>query len=305
MPREAYHDMIRGASDFQISDSELASALKYDGDISDVPLKLERLRTEGKTLASVQPRIKMSKKVGGYSSQDSRRKVQKGYFKVVRDGKVIKPETFADMKPGDVFRVTRFIPPGIYAADDYEEFPYNPYWLKAEIREVEPLTRYPGGRKADDPLGYIEIQLYESGGKRGLVVGNLPVSLLVEQDDYQVPAFGVGTLPPSEVIERRHLRFKEGPVPHFAYYLTRDANSDEAPWHLLNNHEFGLEQVYIRPFQRNNKMYLRLILVSYERIVDLIEMEMEVPEELAGRIRKATEDYVPPLFRVYSDANVI
>ena len=305
MPREAYHQMIRGASDIQITDSDLADALSYDADISDVPLVLERLRREGKTLGSVQPRIRMSKEVGGYSSQDSRRKVQKGYFQVIRDGEVIEPKTFAEMKPGDVFRVRRFIAPGIYAAEDFEEFTYNPYWSKAQIREVTPLTRYPGGREADDPLGYVEIQLYESGGKRSIVVGNLPVSLLVEQDDYRIHAFGAGVLPPSEVVERRYLRIKEGPVPHYAYLITRDANRADEPWHLLNNHEFGLEQVYIRPFRRSGKMFLRLTLVSYERIVDLLEMELEVPEELAGRIRQATRDYVPPLFRVYEDANII
>ena len=249
MPEDVYLQMIRSASDLRISDSDLADAVSYEDDLSDVPLELDRLRVQGETLASVQPKIRLSKEVGTYSSQDSRRKVQKGYFQVIRDGEVIKPTTFADMKPGDLFRVRRFVPPGIYAADDFEEFRYNPYWSKAEIREVTPLTRYPGGREADDPLGYVEIQLYERGGRRGIVMGNLPVSLLVEQDDYRIPAFGVGVLPASEVIERRYLRLKEGPVPHYAYLITRDADREDEPWHLLNNHEYGLEQIYLRPFR--------------------------------------------------------
>ncbi len=301
MPRDTYLNMIRGASDIRISDSDLADALDYDGDL-EVPLHLERLRREQGELVSAQPRIRLNKAVGSYSSQDSRRKVQKGYFQVIRDGEQISPATFADMQPGDKFKVRRFVAPGIYSADDFEIFDYNPYWSKAVIREVAPLTRYPGGREADDRLGYVEIALYERGEERGIILGNLPVSLLVEQDDYRIPAFGVGVLPPAEVIERRYLRFKEGPVPHYAYLVKKDSDGQ---WVILNNHEYGLEQIYIRPFHRKEKVYLRITLVSYERIVDLLEMEVEVTGELGERIRQATSEYKPPLFRVYKDANII
>ncbi len=309
MPQDIYFRMIRTASDIRISDADLADALSYSRDLSDVPLRLDRLRKEQQLLLTGQPRIRLSKAVGSYSSQDSRRKVQKGYFQVIRDGEQIEPQAFTDMNPGDEFKVRKFVAPGVYSTDEFETVPYTPYWSNAIIRSVAPLTRYPGGREADDPLGYVEILLYERGEQRGIVMGNIPVSLLVEQDDYRIPAFGIGVLPPSEVIERRYLRLEEGPVPHYAYQVSRDSGGqekgNEQAWFLLNNHESGLEQIYLRPFHRQDKVFLRITLVSYERIVDLLEMEIEVTGELADRIRLATREYKPPLFRVYMDANVI
>ncbi len=303
MPQDVYFRMIRAANDIHLSDSDLADALDYSRDLTDTPLRLERLRKEQALLLTGQPRIRLSKAVGGYSSQDSRRKVQQGYFQVSRDGEPISPQVFSDMQPGDIFKVRKFVAPGVYSSDDFESVPYNPYWSRAVIREVTPLTRYPGGRAADDKLGYVEITLYERGEKRGIVMGNIPVSLLVEQDDYRIPAFGVGVLPPSEVIERRYLRIKEGPVPHYAYQVSLDP--EHQSWVLLNNHENGLEQAYLRPFRKGDRLFLRITLVSYERIVDLLEMELELTGSLADRIRQATLDYSPPLYRVYRDANVL
>lgn len=302
MPKDVYYTMIRKASGIEISSGDLSDALSYTKDLSEVALRLERLRKPGKILVDSAPAIVLNKKVGSYSSQDSRRKVQKGYFYVERDGKRVAPRDFSQMRQGDVFKVRKFVSPGVYSDSTFEAFPYNPNWSKAVIREVEPLTRYPGGRVADDPYGYIEIALYERGEKRGVVVGNIPVSLLVEQQDYQIPAFGIGVLQPSTNIERRYLRLKEGPVPHYAYQITKNG---EGNWALLNNHEYGLEQVYLRPFLKDDGVALRIILVSYERIVDLIELEVKLDAELAEKIKSASENYKPPLFRVYEDANII
>ena len=302
MPQNIYFSMIRNASGIDIADGDLSDALSYNKDLSDVPLRLERLREAGKVLLDTQPAIMLDKKVGAYSSQDSRRKVQKGYFFVERDGKRIQPGDFTQMRQGDMFKVRKFVAPGVYSESKFEAFPYNPNWARLVIREVQPLTRYPGGREADDPFGYIEIALYERGEKRGVVVGNIPLSLLVEQEDYQLPAFGIGVLQPSTNIERRYLRLKEGPVPHYAYQITKN---DEGNWALLNNHEYGLEQVYLRPFRKDGGVALRIILVSYERIVDLIELEVKLEAELAEKIKSASDNYKPPLFRVYEDANII
>lgn len=53
-----------------------------------------------------------------------------------------------------------------------------------EIRGVSPKTQYPGGKEADNPLGYIEILVRNQKSNEAIVVGNLAVSLLVKQQDY-------------------------------------------------------------------------------------------------------------------------
>ena len=75
--------------------------------------------------------------------------------------------------------------------------------------------------------------------------------------------------------------------------------------YVLNNHEYGVEQVFVRPFRRDDQVFLRLTLVAYERIVDLLELEIPLPEELATRVERASEAYRPPSFRVYADSNIL
>jgi hypothetical protein len=107
---------------------------------------------------------------------------------------------------------------------------------------------------------------------------------------------------PSERIERRYLRLKDGPVPHYAYMMSKN---DDDKWSLVNNHEVGIEQLTIRPIVKGGKTYLRINLIAYERILDLIEMEVPITGSLAKRIEEATAKYTPPLYRVYKDDNII
>ena len=301
LPRGLYTTLVRRANGLDEDAAGIAEALAYRGDADAVRPRLERLRRPLGERWELPARPVATKVLGGYSTQDSRRKVQQGYFWVERGGARVEARTHADLRAGDVFRLRSFVPPGIYTEESLEAIPFDPDWDRAELALVEPRTAYPGGAPALADRGHLEVTLYSGDGRRAVVVGNVPLALLVLQEDYAVPAFGVGVLPPSELVERRALRLREGPRPHYAYLLGLGGGGRR----LLNNHEHGLEQVFLRPFQKGGELHLRLTLVSYERIVDLIEVEIALPAELAGRVLEASAAYEPPLFRVYTDSNIL
>lgn len=304
-PEDQYFSLIRKINKIELSNWELSKALRYKRDMKDTPLRLERLRQEKDILLSEKVRVVASKAIGSYSTQDSRRKAQQKYFQIKRQGVEIEASYFSDLQEGDIFSLRKFVPPGIYSADKKEEISFNPYWSKIDVREVTPLTQYPGGKTVSqeekDNLSYIEITLYEKGENKAIVMGNIPISLLVPQEDYIIPSFGVGPFLASEFIERRYIRLKEGPVPHYAYQIEKiDGN-----WVLVNNHEEGIEQLVLRPFIKNDILHLRITLVSYERIVDLLELEAPINGLLKQTLIQAGNNYKPPLYRVYEDRNVI
>ena len=54
-------------------------------------------------------------------------------------------------------------------------------------------------------------------------------------------------------------------------------------------------------FEKNGELFLKITLVSYERIADLHEVYVKIDGDLEKRIRTASSEYSPPLFRVYKD----
>lgn len=301
MPLLTYLEMIRLANDIDISDLQLWRALRYRRDLSNVELKLERLRKEKNLLLTAIPSLVKEKQLGSYSTQDSRRKTQQGYYRLLRNGAPLPKTTFGELRKGDVFKMRKFISPGIYSSKESTFVQYQPEWTRVEIREVEPLTRYAEGQLSFNKNGHIEISLYNDDDSKAIIAGNIPISLLVEQDDYRIPSFGVGVFSPSEFAERRYLRKKQGPAPHYAYLVDRKGDSRM----LMNNHVTGYEQLYLRPFQRDGQLVLRITLASYERILDIMELEVTLDGELQRRIEKATAEYQPPLYRVYEDSNIL
>jgi hypothetical protein len=244
----------------------------------------------------------LGKALGGYSTQDSRRKVQRKFYKVERAGNEVAINTFADMKAGDVFQFVSFIPPGIYTKRTLRAVPWEPIWTTATLAEVTPRTRF--GREPSPHryrAGALELTLRSGDGKRAIVVGNLPIDLLVFQEDYDVPGFGVGVLRASEPIEKRHLFLRDGPAPVYAY--SADVDGDTLT--IANNHEQGLEQIYVRPYKRGEDVWLRVTLVAYERIVDILEVEVKLPDELARKVSDASAHYERPLWRSFSDSNLL
>ncbi|WKD51565.1 hypothetical protein [Microbulbifer spongiae] len=300
-PKDTYYRMIRSINGIESSDFALYLTLRYQKDLSNVELQLEKLRTKQDTILTVKPTVVLNKPIAGYSTQDSRRKVQKGYFKIIRDEQQLEKKYVSELKKGDVFQVKRFVAPGVYSETQSEEIPFSSDWNFAAISSVVPKTSYTAKNNFKNKNEYIEIFIYKGDGDRGIVLGNIPVDLLVAQEDYEISAFGVGIFPPMESIERRYLRYHQGPIPHYAY----EVQKKEGKWVLVNNHETGYEQVFLRPFERDGKWYLRVNIVSYERIVDLVELELPIGGILQKKIVNATDAYVPPLFRVYEDINIL
>jgi hypothetical protein len=307
MPKPVYAEMIRRANGIDLPDGEILSMLKYRRDISGVAADLGRLRTDGPTMFHGKAKVVAGKQVGGYSTQESRQKSQNKYFEVTRgfsllgSSNAVDVKTFADLEVGDLFSTRKFVNPGIYSGDEKKTIPFDPFWEDVEITSVTPRTKFRDGKPADAADEFVEISVYTKDRQRRIVAGNIPLALLVEQEDYLVPSFGVGVNPPLEFAERRHLRLKDGPVPHYAYQLVQR----EGQWRLENNHEGGIEQLALRVFTKGERTFLRVTFVAYERILDLLEMEVEVTGPLAEKLRAHSAAYKPPLFRVYEDVNII
>ena len=302
LPAHGYLDVVRAVDGIDTGDAELKDVLDYHKSIPRVAIDFDRLREVVRTIATLPVAVDMEKAIGGYSTQDSRRKVQRKFYRVERGGKEIAAATFADLQPGDLFRFFSFVPPGIYTKKTLRTVPYEPIWTTATLREVTPRTRYgaePSPHRYVD--GALELTLRSGDGRRAVVVGNLPIDLLVFQEDYDVPGFGVGVLRASEPIEKRHLFLRDGPAPIYAY--AADVEGDTL--FVANNHQLGLEQVYLRPVKRGDDVLLRVTLVAYERIIDILEVEVKLPDELARKVVDASNNYQRPLWRSFSDSNLL
>ncbi|MCU1280178.1 MAG: hypothetical protein JWM53_3724 [bacterium] len=302
LPAHGYFELVRAVDGIDAGDDELKEVLDYHKSIPRVPIELERLRGVVRELGAFPVAVDAARAIGSYSTQDSRRKVQRKFYRVARDGKEIVTSTFADLRAGDLFQFYSFVPPGIYTDKPLRAVPYEPIWTSATLREVAPRTRF-GAAPARHPYsaGALELTLRSGDGKRAIVVGNLPIDLLVFQEDYDVPGFGVGVLRASETIEKRHLFLRDGPAPVYAYA----ADVEGETLTIANNHELGLEQIYLRPYQRGGDVVMRVTLVAYERIVDILEVDIKLPDELARKILAASANYQRPLWRSFSDSNLL
>jgi hypothetical protein len=301
LPEHDYFELVRSVNQIDAGDEELKAALGYQKELPRVVIDFERLRARVRSWGKLPATVNPDKKIGSYSTQDSRRKVQRKFFHVERAGVTITPATFGELKPGDLFQFHSFVPPGIYTQKTPRTVVYEPIWTEVELAEVTPKTRFLAPSPHPYTLGAIELTFTSSDGTRALVVGNLPVDLLVMQEDFDVPGFGVGVLRASEPIEKRYLYFKDGPAPVYAYSaFVRDGKLE-----IANNHEQGLEQIYLRPYRRGDDVILRVTLVAYERILDLMELEVKLPPELGAKILKASANYQRPLWRSFSDSNLL
>ncbi len=301
LPERDYFALVRAVNGIDAGDDELAKAMGYVSDVGHVAIDFERLRGVVKQWGELPLVVNLDKPVASYSTQDSRRKVQRKFYRVERDGKDIEVKTFADLRVGDRFQFHSFVPPGIYTQKTPRAVAYEPIWNRVEITEVAPRTRFvrPSPHRYD--LGALELTLRSADGTRAIVVGNLPVDLLVFQEDYDIPGFGVGVLRASEPVEKRYLYLKEGPAPVYAYSAFARSGALE----IANNHDQGLEQIYLRPYRKGAQVMLRITLVAYERIVDLLEVEVALPDELGRRIIQASDGYQRPLWRSFWDSNIL
>ncbi|VAW96709.1 hypothetical protein MNBD_GAMMA23-1302, partial [hydrothermal vent metagenome] len=172
-PKATYYKMIRSVNNIDVSNWDLGWALKYKKDIRNVEVKLDRLREAGTIVLETRATINKKKMLGSYSSQDSRRKAQKGYFSVVRQGEKIFPANLSELKKGDRFEMHKFVSPGVYSPSDIQTVHYDSDWKNITIRKVKPLTRYPGGTTKAEDTGYLELTFAKDNAQEAIVVGNI------------------------------------------------------------------------------------------------------------------------------------
>ncbi len=274
-------------------------------DEKEVKLILERLRDEKKSLGNSS--IEVIDRAIGYSSQDSRRKIGKNFvFFKDENGNIKSPGSLSDLYKHPTF-MANFEEPGIYSTqnNDRKQFDFgflsNP--KNVEVKIVEPKTNYDwqkkSGRNKNDRSSYIEMDI-ELDNDEHIIIGNLPLKLLVEQEDFFLHGFGVGILSPGDYAERRNFLISDGPCPSYAYLATKKGED----FYGINSHARGLEQIFIRSHPNGPSPYWDVIITSFERIVDLVNYKIKIPDQLVPEQKRSSEHYVSPIYFTYRDDNV-
>jgi hypothetical protein len=297
-PGDRYNDIVARVNRLPLD--FVAKAVIFDK--ADQPVDLDRLRTVKESLGRVGVKLADDTRAG-YSSQGSRRKLGRGFALIEKDGKLVKPEKLSDLTRYPS-HMSEFQEPGKYSFTTRREFDFTFLGKprQAEILRVDPKTRYEWWTDERHPKAekteYIEIRLDLEN--ESLVFGNLPISLLVPTEDYTLHGFGVGVLSAGEPAEQRKLLIERGPFPGFGYLLKIDGSNVLG----VNTHERGLEQVFVRTHWEGEVPRFEIILTSYERMVDLVKYEVEVPAALVPDLRRAKLEYIPPIYRTYRDDNL-
>lgn len=295
-PLDKYHHLV--ATTNHLDQDFVTAALQWSEEKP--ALKLERLRTP---LEELQPQnLSILEQLGsrGFSSQDSRRKLARGYAQVGGEGDWHAPTAIVELTAGPA-RLNAFVQPGKYALNHYRSFDLA--FLRktrgAQIRRVEPHTNYNPEQPVNQTFDYLELTIELEDYT--LVLGNLPRQLMVPQEDFAIHGFGVGVLSSSGLAERRAYLFQEGPAPSFAYL----AEQGPAGVIAVNSHAYGLEQVFIRThLAEEGQPFWEIIITSYERIVDLIKYRVPIPAELVAKVRADALSYIAPLYFTYRDDNL-
>jgi hypothetical protein len=264
-----------------------------------VLVDLDRLRQPGATLEPVTATLDTG--ATGYSSQGSRRKLSKGFVQV-RDetGTVRMPNTRQELTTHPVL-LTAFVPPGRYDPDERKEFDLR--FLAqpgpVAIQRVTPLTHYNAPTASVEWEGdYLEMSI--PLGEHTLILGNLPVERLVPQEELALHGFGVGILPASDFAERRAMLVDRGPAPSFAYLTIDGPDGRQA----VNSHDRGIEQVFIRALPDQERPQFVITITSFERIVDLARLRVDIPPSLVPELRAQAQRYISPVYLTYRDDNL-
>ncbi|BBM87374.1 hypothetical protein [Candidatus Uabimicrobium amorphum] len=264
-----------------------------------IALKLERLRKLEKDLGK-HP-IKFVDGVIGFSSQDSRRKLHKNYVKVEKAGVDIAPKYRREFVDYPV-KMSDFIAPGKYSCKKNQEFDFG--FLKqpidAQVQMVKPQTHYNMETFLTQNSGEPYIEITIDLGKEKIIIGNLPLFLVVQQEDFQIHGFGVGVLSNSDFAERRKILIEKGPHPSFAYLAVWESEKLFA----LNSHDRGLEQIFIRAYPFTKNPYWEITITSFERIVDIVKYQIQIPKSLQQQVKKYTTQYITPSYFGYRDDNL-
>lgn len=298
LPKEAYIGLVAKVNGI---DEELA-AKAIEWSTREPRLDLDRLREEGASLGKA-PLTLAGEGLVGYSSQDSRQKIARGFVRVQEDGRLTTPRELGELISRPV-SMTSFVAPGKYSLQERKEFDLTflgrPGTVR--IRRVKPRTHYDWRRSKRPPqhAGTTHLEMRLDFGDRQIILGNLPLSLLVQQEDYVIHGFGVGILPAAGLAERRRFLIEEGPAPSYAYLVVeRDGEV-----YGLNSHDTGIEQIFLRTNAFARDPHWEITISSYERIVDLAKYRVGIPADLVEELRRSSTDYVSPLYFSYRDDNV-
>lgn len=308
MPSAHYYELVGEVNGLSVD--FVKPSLQWQDDIK-CPLDLDRLRLSREALGTV-PVTRQNAAIS-FSTQGSRRKLHKNYVQVEPSpGERRAPAELDDILRHPV-HMASFEEPGIYYDDRRRQFDFTflAEPISAEVRRVDPLTSYrwrseKGDRPAmADAYDYIEIDINLGKGKR-LIVGNLPLDLLVRQEDFGIHGFGVGILEADTPAERRRFLIDQGPCPSFAYLIDSgdDDGDDTSGLSAVNSHNFGIEQIFLRSYPDAPTPHWELIVTSFERIVDLVKYDIEIPKSLREDQLRHSENYTPPVFFTYQDNNV-
>lgn len=300
MPSALYHELLAEANG--IPEEFASSATTWSTE--PVTLELSRLRSVVDNLGTVSL-APCADGAAGYSSQDSRRKLAKGYVLIDKDGRKQKPRTLSELTTSTCY-LSDFVAPGKYSFTNRREFDLSflARTKDATVHRVTPFTDY-NWLSTDEPSlrparqsGYIELAINLCDVS--IVIGNLPLNLLVPQEDFAINGFGVGVLSSSGIAERREFLINEGPAPSFAY-LCREEHGRMTG---LNSHDFGIEQIFIRTHLNDTLPWWEVTITSFERMVDLIKYRIEIPEVLQAELLDHSQRYISPLYRTYRDDNL-
>ncbi len=299
LPETYYYDLVARVNGVDATFAREALVWRDD----EVLLDLKRLRHVRETLGSVD--ITVHDEAVSFSSQGSRRKIARAFALYQDEEGLQHPETLSDLLRHPV-AMASFLEPGIYSSREEERSTFDFSFLAepqhAEVHLVTPRTGYrwqEGGSERKAEEGYIEMRIALANGEQ-LIIGNLPLHLLVQKEDFVVHGFGVGILNASGFAERRAFLFEQGPAPSYAYLARAEG---ETLWGL-NSHGRGIEQIYIRSHPYAEIPYWEVIITSYERIVDLVKYHVVMPLALWQQQREASERFIPPIYFTYRDDNV-
>ncbi len=295
-PQNKYYDLVAKVN--KMNSDKVKNALQWKDHT--VTLQLDRLRNVAKVLGE-QPVQVINEEIS-YSSQGSRQKLGKKFVTYKNGRGYQSPKHLSDVLENPV-KMAAFVPPGIYSIKEKKDFDFKEFAhpISARISIVEPLTSFSFDTKPfkRDDFKYMEVEINLQSGKK-LIVGNLPLNLLVQQEDFTLHGFGVGILSASGFAERRKMLIDQGFHPSFAYL------AQEEKGHLvaLNSHDKGLEQVFIRSYPDAEQPYWDITFTSYERITDIVKYRIPISASLIAEQKEHTKNYITPVYFSYRDDNL-
>jgi len=221
---------------------------------------------------------------------------------VEKEGTLVPPTRLSDYGRYPA-HMSDFVAPGKYSLGRRKVFDLSFLFAAGtvEFHQVEPLTEYDwnGAGSVGSPAAeYIEFCL--DLGNVKLLVGNLPLPLLVQQEDYLIHGFGVGVLPAQDFAERRELLIRRGHRPSFAYLL----EERDGRFFAINSHASGVEQVFIRCRPYAATPHLDITIAAFERITDLVRYRLPLPVSLIAPAREHSDRYSSPVYLTYRDDNL-